>query len=64
MERFLEAVLVQHGCRLFRTDMLSVAVPLGFLWRKHSEVVNLRILNRGRAYGIPVNAIREELVLV
>jgi V/A-type H+/Na+-transporting ATPase subunit C len=64
MERFLEAVVIERGCRLFRTDMLSVAVPLGFLWRKHSEIVNLRILNRGKAYRMPANAIREELVLV
>jgi V/A-type H+-transporting ATPase subunit C len=64
MERFLEAVVIERGTRLFRRDMLSVSVPLGFLWRKYSEVVNLRILNRGRAYRIPANAIREELALV
>ncbi len=64
MERFLEAVVIDRSCRLFRRDMLSVSVPMGFLWRKYSELVNLRILSRGMAYHIPVNAIREELVLV
>jgi V/A-type H+-transporting ATPase subunit C len=64
MERFLESVVIWHGCRLFRRDMLSLSVPLGFLWRKYSELVNLRILARGKAYGMPANAMREELVLV
>jgi V/A-type H+-transporting ATPase subunit C len=64
MERFLEAMIVDHGCRIFRQDMLGIAVPLGFLWRKYSELVNLRILARGKAYRMPASAIREEMVLV
>ncbi len=64
MEWFLEAVVIDRSCRLFRRDMLSVSVPMGFLWKKYSELVNLRILSRGMAYRMPVNAIRQELVLV
>ena len=64
MERFLEATIVEHGCRLFRRDMLSLAVPLGFVWRKYSELVNLRMLARGAAYRMPANAIREGMVIV
>lgn len=64
MERFLEMVVIEHGCRLFRLDMLSVAVPLGFVWRKYSEFVNLRLLARGTRYRMPANAIREGMVLV
>jgi V/A-type H+-transporting ATPase subunit C len=64
MERFLECVVIEHGCRLFRLDMLSVSVPLGFLWRKYSELVNLRLLVRGTRYRMPANAIREGMVLV
>jgi V/A-type H+/Na+-transporting ATPase subunit C len=64
MERFLEATVIEEGCRHFRGDVLSLAVPLGFLWRTYSEVVNLRILCRGREYRMPSNAIRAELVLV
>jgi V/A-type H+-transporting ATPase subunit C len=64
MERFLEAIVVEHGCRLFRMDMLSLAVPLGFIWRKYSELVNIRILARGAVYRMPANAIREGMVLV
>ena len=64
MERFLESVVIEHGCRLFRLDVLSAAVPLGFLWRKYSELVNLRLLSRGIRYGMPANAIREGMIFV
>ena len=64
MERFLEAVVVEQGCRLFRRDMLSIAVPLGFIWRKYSELVNLRLLARGAVYRMPANAMREGMVIV
>jgi vacuolar-type H+-ATPase subunit C/Vma6 len=64
MERFLEAVMVEHACRLFRQDMLSAAVPLGFVWRKYSECVNLRLLARGTWFRMPSNAVRLELVVV
>ncbi len=63
MERFLEIVVIDHGCRLFRRDPLSVAVPLGYLWRKHSEFLNLRILLRGKAYRMPANTMRKEMLI-
>lgn len=61
MERFLETVIISAGARLYRGDPLGAGVPLGFIWRKISEFLNLRILARGTAYGIPSNTIREEL---
>ena len=36
----------------------------GFIWRKYSELVNLRLLARGTGIGMPANAIREGMVLV
>jgi vacuolar-type H+-ATPase subunit C/Vma6 len=63
MERFLETVVIGAGCRLFRGDPLSVCVPLGFIWRKYNEFLNLRILIRGTSYRMPANAIREELAI-
>jgi vacuolar-type H+-ATPase subunit C/Vma6 len=64
MERFLEAVVLEKGCRLYREDPLGSGVSLGYLWRKYNELLNLRILLRGLAHDVPVNMIREELVLV
>jgi vacuolar-type H+-ATPase subunit C/Vma6 len=62
MERFLEGVVIGAGWRLFRSDPLGIGVALGFLWRKYSEFLNLRLLLRGKAHAMPLNAIREELL--
>jgi V/A-type H+/Na+-transporting ATPase subunit C len=64
MERFLEAVVLERLCRLFREDMLSISVAMGFIWRKYGEIANLRMLARGWAYRIPANAMREGMILV
>ncbi len=64
MERFLEAVLVERACQLFRKDVLGVGVPLGFLWRLYAEFSNLRMLARGVAWRMTANAVREGLFLV
>ena len=62
MERFLESVWIERACRLFRQDLLGMAVPLGFVWRKYSELVNLRLLARGALFRMPASAVRLELV--
>ena len=64
MERYLEELVIQAGCALYRQDPLTIAVPLGYLWRKYNETVNLRALCRGRHSWMPANAIRRELHLV
>ena len=64
MERFLETVVITRGCRMFRGDPLGVGVPLGLLWRKYNEYLNLRLVLRGRQFGMPAAAIREELLHV
>jgi V/A-type H+-transporting ATPase subunit C len=64
MERFLEAVAVEDACRLFRKDMLGVAVPLGFVWRRYSEYINLRLLVRAALFRMPAHAVRLEMVVV
>ncbi|MGA2765573.1 MAG: V-type ATPase subunit [Spirochaetia bacterium] len=64
MERFLEELVIQAGCRLYRGDLLSIAVPVGYLWKKYNETVNLRALCRGIAAHVPANTIRKELLLV
>jgi vacuolar-type H+-ATPase subunit C/Vma6 len=63
MERFLEMVVIEAGCRLFRTDPLGPGVSLGFVWRVYNEFVNLRIVLRGKSYGVPPNIVRQELLL-
>ncbi|HVO40344.1 MAG TPA: V-type ATPase subunit [Spirochaetia bacterium] len=65
MERYLEEQVILAGCSLYRDrNPLSIAVPLGYLWRKYNETVNLRALYRGWHSRMPANAIRKELLLV
>lgn len=64
MERFLDIEVVEAGCKMFRADPLGVGVPMGYIWRKYNEFVNLRILLRDNSFGKPAPAIREELFLV
>jgi len=64
LERFFEALVLEKGVKLFRANPLGVAVPIGFIWRKINEFINLRALVRGKRYGLQAGTIREELVLV
>ena len=64
MERFLEMVVIEMGCRMFRADPLGIGVLIGYVWRKLNEFLNLRILLRGKAYARSPVAIREELLIV
>jgi len=64
MERFLEIEVVEAGCKMFRADPLGIGVPMGYVWRKYNEFVNLRILLRDNSFDKPAPAIREELFFV
>ena len=64
MERFLEMVVIETGCRMFRSDPLGVGVLIGYVWRKLNEFLNLRILLRGKLYERSAVAIREELLII
>jgi vacuolar-type H+-ATPase subunit C/Vma6 len=64
MERFLDIEIVETGCKMFRADPLGIGVPMGYVWRKYNEFINLRILLRDNSFGKPAPAIREELFLV
>lgn len=64
MERFLDIEVVEAACKMFRADPLGIGVPMGYIWRKYNEFINLRILLRDNSFGKPAPAIREELFFV
>lgn len=64
MERFLEEVVIKKGCRMYGADPLSISVAIGYLWKKYNEVVNLRSIAWGIAYGMPAFTIKGELIFV
>lgn len=64
LERFFETVVIERGIKLYHGEPFSIGVPLGFLWRKINEYLNLRLLLRGTRYEMPANTIREEMFFV
>ncbi|HTY08100.1 MAG TPA: V-type ATPase subunit [Candidatus Edwardsbacteria bacterium] len=49
--------------RLYRRRPLAVDVVVGYLWQKYYELVNLRLLARAKFYGLPAEAVRQQLFL-
>ncbi len=64
IERHMEEYIIQKCVAMFRADPLSVGLIIGYIWAKFNEIVNLRIIVRGKALGMPEERIREGLVLV
>ncbi len=64
VERKMEEYMLKKLVDLFKADPLSMAIIIAYLWSKYNEVVNLRIILRGKAVGMNEQAIREALVIV
>jgi V/A-type H+-transporting ATPase subunit C len=47
----------------YRQDPLGIEVAVGFLWQKYFEVVNLRLVVRGKYFGLPADSIREQFLM-
>ncbi|MFA5867294.1 MAG: ATP synthase A1 subunit C [Actinomycetota bacterium] len=63
VERGLEEALVRKRVKLFMADPLSIASTIAFIWAKYNEIVNLRIIARGKEVGMPEAKIREALII-
>jgi len=63
VERSLEKLHLKEASRYSHLHPLSMLPVLDFLAAKTREVENLRIIARGKEHGIPVDAIRELLVI-
>lgn len=64
IQRHMEELIICNSVKMFRGDPLSVALIIGYISAKFNEVVNLRIIVRGKSVGMPEEKIREGLVLV
>ena len=63
IERLLEEQTVRKTIGLFRSDPLSLAPAIAYLWAKVNEIINIRIVLRAGEAGMPIPAIRETLIL-
>ncbi|MBI4744115.1 MAG: ATP synthase A1 subunit C [Actinobacteria bacterium] len=64
LQRGLEEFSMKKGIDMFKADPLSIALIIGYLSAKYNEIVNLRIIVRGKEVGMPQDRIREALVIV
>jgi V/A-type H+-transporting ATPase subunit C len=64
IQRRMEELIIRKTVSLFRGDPLSIALIAAYIWAKYNEMVNLRIIVRGKAAGMREETIREALVLV
>ncbi|MFN3466901.1 MAG: V-type ATPase subunit, partial [Candidatus Brocadiales bacterium] len=62
IEHLFMCLLLRRWSAMTGRDPLSIAIILGFLGLKMKEFLNLRIIIRGRAHGMPVEVIKKELV--
>jgi V/A-type H+-transporting ATPase subunit C len=60
----LDRYLMRYGVRAFRGDPLSVTIIIGYLWAKYTEVINLRIIARGKTALITPEEMEAELIYV
>lgn len=63
LERGLEEAMVLRRIKLFMADPLSVASVIAYIWAKYNEIVNLRIIARGKEVGMPEAKIREAMII-
>ncbi len=63
-EKELEKYLIKRGISRFLGDPLSIAVAVGYIWAKHNEITNIRIIARCKTADITEKEIREELIYV
>ncbi len=63
-ERALERWQAERTVALFRHDPLSVAIPIAYIEAKQLEVVNLRLIAQGVAWGAKPEQIRPNLIIL
>lgn len=64
LERRLEWQLLRHAKRNALIEPLSMATPYYYMFLKHNEVMNLRLIVHGLDAGIPRDTIRAGLVFM
>lgn len=63
IQRALEQYAVTSGLRMWRADPLTISGIIAYIWAKTNEIVNLRVIARGKEVGMPEKKMREALVI-
>lgn len=62
LDHALQSCFVRQTIRLVLRDPLSIAFTIGYLWRKMAEIVNLRLIARGKCAQLPREQIEPLMV--
>ena len=62
--RALEDLLFRKAYSTSKGDPLGIGISISYLWAKANEVTNMRIVVKGVSVGMPVERMREELIVV
>lgn len=60
----LEQGLIKHAVAMSNVDVLSIGVIIGYMWAKYNEIINLRIVYKGKLLGQPQSVIKKDLFFV
>ncbi len=61
-ERQLDATMNRAQMALYLNDPLGIDIVIAYIAMKYNEVVNLRLVARSKALGIPRDRVRKEMV--
>lgn len=60
-DRELERALTTLGAGMSNVDVLGIGVIIGYMWSKYNEIINLRIVLKGKMMEKPQAAIKKDL---
>jgi V/A-type H+-transporting ATPase subunit C len=63
-DRELERALIKQGVAMSNVDVLGIGVIIGYMWAKQNEIINLRIVLRGKLMEQPQASIARDLYFV
>ena len=63
-DKELEHELIRRGAAMSNVDVLGIGVIIGFMFQKQNEIINLRIILRGRYMDRPQADIKKDLFFV
>ncbi len=61
-ERTLEADLVRRAAHRYRQEPVGVAMAFSFLFMKYAESLDLRVIARGKEFGMPAQVLKGEMI--
>ncbi len=59
----LERFLIRK-CLAMNSDPLSIGIIISYMWRKYMELVNLRVIIRGKNIGLIGSQIKKEMIVL